>query len=212
MSFEIYSGNINNWNNYIVDLPNHSFYQIFEWGDYSKSQGWEILRLIQFKEKKIISMSQILYKKQFGVYIFWLPGGPSGSLENWFDEVRSLINDRFGSLFYFRVNSSSFYNNSVKNNQMKQKSLDKLQGDQNVVTELTSDIVEDMPNLKVKPKDKVKPYPDDWTFSYKWHDRKDPRFDRGRWDFSRGEGSIAVFHGKPNPHESDQDWVKNNWK
>tara|TARA_Y100000590_G_scaffold470608_1_gene666873 strand:- start:13965 stop:14966 length:1002 start_codon:yes stop_codon:yes gene_type:complete len=114
MSFEIYSGNINNWNNHIVDLPNHSFYQIFEWGDYSKSQGWEILRLIQFKEKKIISMSQILYKKQFGVYIFWLPGGPSGSLENWFDEVRSLINDRFGSLFYFRVNSSSLYNNSVK--------------------------------------------------------------------------------------------------
>ena len=74
------------------------------------------------------------------------------------------------------------------------------------------DIVEDMPNLKVKPKDKVKPYPDEWTFSYKWHDRVDPRFDRGRWDFSRGEGSIAVFHGKPNPHESDQDWVKNNWK
>ena len=55
-----------------------------------------------------------------------------------------------------------------------------------------------MPNLKVKPKDKVKPYPDEWTFSYKWHDRVDPRFDRGRWDFSRGEGSIAVFHGKPN--------------
>ena len=88
----------------------------------------------------------------------------------------------------------------------------RLQGDQNAITALTTDIVEDMPNLKVKPKDKVKPYPDDWTFSYKWHDRKDPRFDRGRWDFSRGEGSIAVFHGKPNPHEADQDWVKNNWK
>ena len=87
-----------------------------------------------------------------------------------------------------------------------------LQGDQNVVTELTSDIVEDMPNLKVKPKDKVKPYPDEWTFSYKWHDRVDPRYDRGRWDFARGEGSIAVFHGQPNPHEADQDWVKNNWK
>ena len=87
-----------------------------------------------------------------------------------------------------------------------------LQGDQNVISKLTTDIVEDMPNLKVKPKDKVKPYPDEWTFSYKWHDRKDPRFDRGRWDFSRGEGSIAVFHGKPDPHDSEQDWVKENWK
>jgi hypothetical protein len=86
------------------------------------------------------------------------------------------------------------------------------QGDQNVISELTTDVVEDMPNLKVKPKSQVKPYPDDWTFSYKWHDRTDPRFDRGRWDFAKGEGSIAVFHGKPNPHESDQDWVKNNWK
>ena len=94
----------------------------------------------------------------------------------------------------------------------KKSKLMQLQGDQNAITALTTDIVEDMPNLKVKPKDKVKPYPDEWTFSYKWHDRVDPRFDRGRWDFSRGEGSIAVFHGKPNPHESDQDWVKNNWK
>ena len=87
-----------------------------------------------------------------------------------------------------------------------------LQGDQNVISALTTDIIEDMPNLKVKPKDKVKPYPDEWTFSYKWHDRKDPRFDRGRWDFARGEGSIAVFHGKPDPHDSEQDWVKENWK
>jgi len=23
---------------------------------------------------------------------------------------------------------------------------------------------------------------------------------------------VAIFHGNPKPHESDQDWVKNNWK
>ena len=110
------------------------------------------------------------------------------------------------------------WNNAIETDRIWNKFLEKkskymqLQGDQNAITALTSDIVENMPNLKVKPKDKVKPYPDTWTFSYKWHDRIDPRFDRGRWDFARGEGSIAVFHGKPNPHESDQDWVKNNWK
>ena len=88
-----------------------------------------------------------------------------------------------------------------------------LQGDQNVISALTTDIVEDMPNLKVKPKDKVKPYPDEWTFSYKWHDRIEPRFHKGKWDFTRLEGaSISVFHGTPNPHEAEQDWVKNNWK
>ena len=70
-----------------------------------------------------------------------------------------------------------------------------------MISKLTTDIVEDMPNLKVK--DKVKLYPDEWTFSYKWHDRVDPRFDRGCQDFSRGEGSIAVFHGtKPSMNQT----------
>ena len=36
-----------------------------------------------------------------------LSDDPLLMFRNWFDEVRSLINDRFGSLFYFRVNSSS---------------------------------------------------------------------------------------------------------
>ena len=63
----------------------------------------------------------------------------------------------------------------------------------------------------VKPA--VVPYPDEWTFSYKWHDRIEPRFHKGKWDFTRLEGaSISVFHGTPNPHEAEQDWVKNNWK
>ncbi len=91
------------------------------------------------------------------------------------------------------------------------KKLMALQGDQNVITKLCTTKIQGEPNLKVKPRPIVKPYPDDWTFSYKWHDRKNPRFDRGKWDFSKGEGSISVFHGQPNPHESDQDWVKKNW-
>ena len=88
-----------------------------------------------------------------------------------------------------------------------------LQGDQNVISKLTTNIVSNMPNLKVAPKTAVKPYPDEWTFSYKWHDRINPRFHKGSWDFTRLEGaSISVFHGQPNPHEATQEWVKNNWK
>jgi len=32
------------------------------------------------------------------------------------------------------------------------------------------------------------------------------------WTFERGVGKVAVFHGAPNPHESDQEYIKNAWK
>ena len=111
------------------------------------------------------------------------------------------------------------WNNSIETDRiwkpfLKDKTaLMQLQGDQNVISKLTTDVISDMPNLKVKPKPAVVPYPDEWTFSYKWHDRIEPRFHKGKWDFTRLEGaSISVFHGTPNPHEAEQDWVKNNWK
>lgn len=77
----------------------------------------------------------------------------------------------------------------------------KVQGDQNVVTDL------------MKGKEVLKPFPDEWTQSYKWLDRTKTRFSKSKWTFELSKtAKIAVFHGKPNPHESDQDWVKNNWK
>ena len=55
--------------------------------------------------------------------------------------------------------------------------------------------------------------PDELTFSAKWYDRDKPRFHKLDWTFElKKHAKVAVFHGKPNPHESDQDWVKNNWK
>jgi hypothetical protein len=74
-------------------------------------------------------------------------------------------------------------------------------GDQNVITAL----IEKQPILKV--------FPDEWTFSYKWHSRKKPRFHKSEWTFEQDPNAkVAVFHGKPDPHESEQEWVKNNWK
>lgn len=77
----------------------------------------------------------------------------------------------------------------------------KVQGDQNVITDL----------MKFKPPLKV--FPDEWTQSYKWFDRQQKRFHKKDWTFEQDPNAIvAVFHGQPNPHESDKDWVKNNWK
>jgi len=57
------------------------------------------------------------------------------------------------------------------------------------------------------------PFPDDWTFSYKWFSRTQPRFAKNQWTFELNQqAKVAVFHGNPNPHESEQQWVKDNWK
>ena len=59
----------------------------------------------------------------------------------------------------------------------------------------------------------VSSFPDSWTQSYKWFDRKGKRYSRQDMTFEHnGESLVTVFHGQPNPHESDQEWIKNAWK
>jgi hypothetical protein len=50
-------------------------------------------------------------------------------------------------------------------------------------------------------------WPEDWMMSYKWDMvQKD-----GTLSF-KDNTSVAVFHGKPNPHEVETEWVRNNWR
>ena len=73
-------------------------------------------------------------------------------------------------------------------------------GDQNVI----SDLIIGHPGTKS--------FPDSWTQSYKWYDRKGKRYHKGKWTFEHnGESLVTVFHGEPNPHQSDMDWVKKAW-
>ena len=49
--------------------------------------------------------------------------------------------------------------------------------------------------------------------SPKWHDREKPRFGKELWTFEQNQaGKIAVFHGYPKPHQSEEKWVIDNWK
>ena len=74
-------------------------------------------------------------------------------------------------------------------------------GDQNYISD------------KLKNKPGCDSYPDSWTQSYKWYDRQGKRYSRQDMTFQHnGESLVTVFHGQPNPHESDQEWIKNAWK
>ena len=73
-------------------------------------------------------------------------------------------------------------------------------GDQNVI----SDLIIGHPGTRS--------FPDSWTQSYKWYDRKGQRYHKGKWTFEHnGESLVTVFHGEPNPHQSAMDWVKKAW-
>ena len=77
----------------------------------------------------------------------------------------------------------------------------RFQGDQNVTYEL----LKHLPWMRYMP--------NKWTFSYKWFTREDPRFHKSDWTFEKdAESLVSVFHGQPNPHESTEQWVLDNWK
>lgn len=118
----------------------------------------------------------------------------------------------FGVINDFNPNSG-LYNSSVMkfNNenaheiwrqfQIHKTELMQLQGDQNVM----SKIVKNWDNKLVMP--------DDWTYSYKWHDRVNPRFHKSEWKFElRPECKVCVFHGQPNPHNAENEWVSQYWQ
>jgi len=74
-------------------------------------------------------------------------------------------------------------------------------GDQNLISEF----IKDSPGCES--------FPDSWTQSYKWYDRKGNRYSRQDMTYEHnGESLVTVFHGQPNPHESEQEWIKNAWK
>ena len=79
--------------------------------------------------------------------------------------------------------------------------LRKFPGDQNLI----SDFLLNTPGTSS--------FPDSWTQSYKWYDRSGTRYARKDFTYEHnGESLVTVFHGRPNPHESDMEWIKNAWK
>ena len=73
-------------------------------------------------------------------------------------------------------------------------------GDQNIITELVKN-----------HKDTIS-FPDEWTQSYKWLNRKGERYHKDKMTYEQDlNAKVCVFHGRPNPHESTELWVKNLW-
>ena len=101
---------------------------------------------------------------------------------------------------------SNVYNDFIKNPSIQIK---RFQGDQDWI------------RASVKDGEYVY-WPDEWIQSYKWEMRGRPGFNnkpRGQRDFAvngdpniKGDTSVAVFHGDPNPHNCKDQWVIDKWR
>ena len=68
-------------------------------------------------------------------------------------------------------------------------------------------------SLLIKSHEDSISFPDEWTQSYKWFDRKGLRYHSEKWTYEQDlNAKVCVFHGRPNPAESTQEWVKKLWK
>jgi len=75
-----------------------------------------------------------------------------------------------------------------------------MHGDQEIISALVK-----------KHKDTMS-FPNEWTQSYKWLNREGKRYHIDKMTYEQDPNAkVCVFHGSPNPHESNQKWVKEHW-
>jgi hypothetical protein len=74
-------------------------------------------------------------------------------------------------------------------------------GDQEIISQL------------IKKHEDTISFPDEWTQSYKWLNRKGERYHTTKMTYEQDPNAkVCVFHGSPNPAESTQKWVQELWK
>ena len=94
------------------------------------------------------------------------------------------------------------YHNIIWNEYMKRRGdFSKCHGDQEIISQI------------IKDKEHTISFPDSWTQSYKWLNRKGERYHIDKMTYEQDPNAkVCVFHGNPNPDESPQEWVKKLWK
>ncbi len=98
--------------------------------------------------------------------------------------------------------NNKYHSDIIWKDYIKRRSeFSKMHGDQEIVSAL------------VKKHENTLSFPDEWTQSYKWLNRKGERFHIDKMTYEKDPNAkVCVFHGNPNPIESTQEWVKELWK
>ena len=94
------------------------------------------------------------------------------------------------------------YHNIIWKEYLKRKTeFNNAHGDQDIISAI------------IKSHEDTISFPDSWTQSYKWLNRKGERYHIDKMTYEQDPNAkVCVFHGSPNPAESTQEWVKELWK
>ena len=94
------------------------------------------------------------------------------------------------------------YHNTIWEQYMKRRTeFSNMHGDQEIISSL------------IKKHENTISFPDEWTQSYKWLNRKGERYHTTKMTYEQDPNAkVCVFHGSPNPAESTQKWVQELWK
>ena len=98
--------------------------------------------------------------------------------------------------------NNKYHSKLIWDEYMKRRSeFVRMHGDQEIISAL------------IKKHEDTISFPDEWTQSYKWYNREGKRYHSTKWTYEQDPNAkVCVFHGRPNPAESDQEWVKELWK
>ena len=107
MTWHIYKGTANDWQNHFVKFGNH-YRQSFYWGKYKSMMGWRILRLETINDIGEKTLVQITYKKKFIFCAAYVPGDIAGDINQLDNSFKKKILEATNSKFlYIRLDSNN---------------------------------------------------------------------------------------------------------
>ena len=97
MGWSTSKNNQENWDFYLCDLKNNSFYNLYDYGEFAEINGWKSLRIFYYLNNKVSSIASLLIKKKFFLNIIHVPGGIQGENSNYIlKDLHNFIKQNFG--------------------------------------------------------------------------------------------------------------------
>jgi hypothetical protein len=99
-----YTGTQQEWDK-LVNSNGGNYRQLYLWGELQKNMGWEVTRLIgQFNNETFLT--QLLAKKKFFFYVFYIPGGVTSSHFGYGPILKFIKLIAKNKIYYIKIDSN----------------------------------------------------------------------------------------------------------
>tara|TARA_B100001063_G_C16698032_1_gene520963 strand:- start:113 stop:1078 length:966 start_codon:yes stop_codon:yes gene_type:complete len=89
--------NEKNWDFYLSDLKNNSYYNLYNYKEFAKINGWNSIQVFYSYNNKVTSIASLLVKKKFFLKVIHIPGGIQGeNNNNILKDLYKFIKQNFG--------------------------------------------------------------------------------------------------------------------